>query len=145
MRLDVGESSARARGDQARGRVDRFDRGEPAQAEHHRADGGPGRYRTADQAGVAALRHDGYAMGGADAQHGGDLIGRPGPGHGGSPTGEGPRPVGFVTGGEIGIDQDVGRAKEPHEICDQPAVARTAGVAPDGPIHDPAHDPGLHE
>ncbi len=122
MGLDIGEGRARRGGDQARGRVDRVDRGESAQAEHDRAGGGSGRYRPADQAGVAALRYDGPAVGGADAQDGGYLTGRGGAGHGGGAAGEGTGPVGFVTGGEIAVDQDVVGAERRHEIRDQPVL-----------------------
>ncbi len=127
---DIGEGCARRGGDQARGRVDRVDRGESAQAEHDRAGGGSGRYRPADQAGVAALRYDGPVVGGADPQDGGDLTGRRGAGHSGGAASEGTGPVGFVTGGEIAVDQDVVGAERRHEIRDQLVLAALVFAAP---------------
>ena len=62
------------------GRIDRAHPLEPAQAQQQLRAAGVG-HRGADQAGVAALRHDRDAVLGAQAHHLRDLLGRAGPGH----------------------------------------------------------------
>ncbi len=135
VRLDVGEGRPGTGRHQPGGGVHRLERGEPAQAEQHRPGRRAGRHRTADQAGVAALGHHGHAVPGADPQHGGDLFGRRGTGHGRGPPPEGARPVGFVAHGHIRVGEDVGGAEHADEICDQhPSImlGRAVGSRPRG-------------
>ncbi len=116
VRLHVGQGRPRPHGDLAGSHVHVAERVEAPQADHDL----PGeRHAAADQPGVAALRHQGHADGGAHAHHGGDLRRVPGAHHGRGRAAEPAGPVDAVTGRHLRVGDDVVGAHDRAQVVEQ--------------------------
>jgi hypothetical protein len=99
--------------DLRRQRVDRAEGVEAPEGEHHLAGQG---HAAAHQPGVAALRHDRHAGGGAGPERRRHLAGRPGADHRGGPAPVAPGPVDRVAGGGALVEQHVPGADGGHQL-----------------------------
>src|ERR1035438_6639637 len=128
-RLQRGERRPGADRDLAERLVDLADCVQPGQRQQHLA---AARYARADEAGVAALRHDRRAEVGADAQDLGDLggVGRANDDRGGSPEAAGP--VALVRRAELRVLERMALADDVRERLSQ--VHDADDATPDLPL-----------
>ena len=105
-------------------RVDRTDRVQTTQAQHHLA----AAWNTSpDKACVATLGDDRRRPGRTRPQHAGDLVGAGRPHHTARRPAKTARPIGLVAGPQIGVDQDVRWPHDADERIDQ-------GISDHGPL-----------
>ena len=98
---------------------------QPQQAEHDLA---AARHRSANEPGVAALRHDPHAGIGAGDEHARDLVGRRGPHDRQRVAVESARPIGLVGGAQAGIGQAVALADDlPERFSQRRQFSRATG------------------
>jgi hypothetical protein len=103
-RLNLFEGAPGANGDPA-GRRDFGDPREPTQRDDHRLTGAW--HRSADEAGIAALGHDGHTPAGTRRDNGRHLTRVRRPDDAGRPTAPASHPVGLVRRFEIVVDEEV--------------------------------------